>query len=58
MLDPVYTGKAAAGMIDHIRRGDFERDEIVVFVHTGGTPAIFTHNHLWLDRRARLRKGE
>ena len=58
VLDPVYTGKAAAGMIDHIRRGDFERDEIVVFVHTGGTPAIFTHNHLWLDRRARLRKGE
>ena len=58
VLDPVYTGKAAAGMIDHIRRGDFDRDEIVVFVHTGGTPAIFTHNHLWLDRRARLRKGE
>ena len=49
ILDPIYTGKAAAGMIDHIRRGDFGREEIVVFVHTGGTPAIFTHNRLWLD---------
>lgn len=58
VLDPVYTGKAAAGMIDHIRRGDFGRDEVVVFVHTGGTPAIFTHNHLWLDRRAGLKKGD
>lgn len=52
ILDPIYTGKAAAGMIDHIRRGDFRRDEIVVFVHTGGTPAVFTHNHLWLDCQA------
>ena len=49
VLDPVYTGKAAAGMIEHIRRGDFNSKDIVVFVHTGGTPAIFTHNHLWLD---------
>jgi len=47
ILDPVYTGKCAAGMIAHIRRGDFGPDDIVVFVHTGGTPAIFTHNHLW-----------
>ena len=52
VLDPIYTGKAAAGMIDHIRRGDFTREEIVVFFHTGGTPAIFTHNHLWLDTPA------
>ncbi len=48
VLDPIYTGKAAAGMIAHIRRGDFRREEIVVFVHTGGTPAIFAHNRLWL----------
>ena len=54
VLDPIYTGKAAAGMISHIRRGDFKREEIVVFVHTGGTPAIFTHHHLWLDNRAKL----
>lgn len=57
VLDPVYTGKAAAGLIDHIRRGDFERGEIVVFVHTGGTPAIFTHNQLWLDQHASNNKG-
>ena len=48
ILDPVYTGKAAAGMIEHVRRGQFDRGDIVVFVHTGGTPAIFTHNNLWL----------
>lgn len=52
VLDPIYTGKAAAGMIGHIRRGDFKHGEIVVFVHTGGTPSIFTHNHLWLENRA------
>ena len=52
ILDPIYTGKAAAGMIGHIRRGDFTREEIVVFVHTGGTPAIFTHNRLWLNSPA------
>src|SRR5262249_4270278 len=48
VLDPVYTGKCAAGMIAHIREGRFERDDIVVFVHTGGMPAIFTWNKLWL----------
>ena len=52
VLDPIYTGKAAAGMIGHIRRGDFKHGEIVVFVHTGGTPSIFTHNQLWLENRA------
>ena len=58
VLDPIYTGKAAAGMLGHIRRGDIRRGEIVVFVHTGGTPAIFTHSRLWLDERARSQRGE
>lgn len=49
ILDPVYTGKAAAGMIAHIREGRFKREDVVVFVHTGGTPAIFTWNQLWAD---------
>ena len=44
ILDPVYTGKCAAAMIAHIRERRFRRDEAVVFVHTGGTPAIFTWN--------------
>ena len=57
VLDPIYTGKAAAGMIAHIRRGDFRREEVVVFVHTGGTPAIFTHNRLWLDESAKTKGG-
>jgi len=43
LLDPVYTGKAMAGMIDHIRRGDIDPSETVVFLHTGGTPALFAH---------------
>lgn len=48
ILDPIYTGKAAAGMIAHIREGRFGQDDVLVFVHTGGTPAIFTWNELWL----------
>jgi 1-aminocyclopropane-1-carboxylate deaminase/D-cysteine desulfhydrase-like pyridoxal-dependent ACC family enzyme len=48
ILDPIYTGKAAAGMIAHVRQGRFSADDVLVFVHTGGTPAIFTWNELWL----------
>jgi 1-aminocyclopropane-1-carboxylate deaminase/D-cysteine desulfhydrase-like pyridoxal-dependent ACC family enzyme len=44
ILDPIYSGKCAAGMIAHIRHGRFARDDVVVFVHTGGMPAIFTWN--------------
>ena len=44
ILDPIYTGKCAAAMIAHIRQGRFKRDEVIVFVHTGGMPAIFTWN--------------
>jgi 1-aminocyclopropane-1-carboxylate deaminase/D-cysteine desulfhydrase-like pyridoxal-dependent ACC family enzyme len=48
ILDPVYTGKAAACMIAHIREGRYARDDTLVFVHTGGAPAVFTWNALWL----------
>jgi 1-aminocyclopropane-1-carboxylate deaminase/D-cysteine desulfhydrase-like pyridoxal-dependent ACC family enzyme len=41
LLDPVYTGRAAAGMIDLIRKGFFKKDEAVLFLHTGGQPALF-----------------
>lgn len=47
ILDPIYTGKAAAGLVAHVREGRFAKDDVVVFVHTGGTPAIFTWNELW-----------
>lgn len=46
LLDPIYSGKAMAGLIDHIRRGDFSREDNVVFVHTGGTPVLFAMNNL------------
>jgi len=41
MLDPVYTGRAAAGMVDLIRKGFFNKKETVLFWHTGGTSALF-----------------
>lgn len=43
LLDPVYTGKAMAGLIDHIRKGLLPRDKTVVFLHTGGAPALFAY---------------
>lgn len=42
LLDPVYTGRAAAGLIDLIRQGFFKAGEKVLFWHTGGTPALFS----------------
>ncbi len=41
ILDPVYTGKAMAGMVDLARQGLFRRGEVVVFLHTGGIPGLF-----------------
>lgn len=41
LLDPVYTGRAAAGLIDLIRQGFFKPNDKVLFWHTGGTPALF-----------------
>ena len=45
LLDPVYTGRAAAGMIDLIRKGFFKKDETVLFWHTGGQPALFADRY-------------
>jgi len=45
LLDPVYTGRAAAGMIDLIRQGFFKKDDTVLFWHTGGQPALFAHKY-------------
>lgn len=41
LLDPIYTGKAMAGLIDHARQGRVGPESVVVFVHTGGLPALF-----------------
>ena len=43
-LDPVYTSKAMAGLIDHINQGEIGKDETVVFLHTGGFPSLFAYN--------------
>jgi D-cysteine desulfhydrase family pyridoxal phosphate-dependent enzyme len=45
LLDPVYTARAAAGMIDLIRKGFFQPGETVLFWHTGGTPALFANKY-------------
>lgn len=45
LLDPVYTGRAAAGMIDLIRKGFFKKNETVLFLHTGGQPALFADQY-------------
>ncbi|MBS3819293.1 D-cysteine desulfhydrase family protein [bacterium] len=44
-LDPVYTGKAMIALVDLIKKGYFRKDDRVVFIHTGGTPALFPHKH-------------
>jgi len=44
LLDPVYTGKAMVGLIDLVKQGHFGKRENVVFIHTGGLPAIFAYN--------------
>lgn len=45
LLDPVYTGRAAAGLIDLIRRGYFSSDDTILFIHTGGVPALFADRY-------------
>ena len=43
LLDPVYSGKAMAGLVHHVRAGRWSADDDVVFIHTGGTPALFAY---------------
>lgn len=45
LLDPVYTGRAAGGMIDLIRKGFFQPEETVLFWHTGGATALFAERY-------------
>lgn len=52
LLDPVYTGKAMAGLVDQVRRGRFGRSENVLFLHTGGTPALYVYEDSFLSGRA------
>ncbi len=43
LLDPVYSGKGMAGLIDLIRKGEFRKDENIVFLHTGGSAGLFAY---------------
>ena len=43
LFDPVYSGKALAGMIDYIRQGRFEKGQKIVFLHTGGVAGLFAY---------------
>ncbi len=45
-LDPVYTGKAMAGLIDGISQQRFTREGPIAFIHTGGAPALFAYHHM------------
>lgn len=45
LLDPVYTGKAMAGLIDYIKKGRFKKSDVIIFLHTGGNVAL----HAYVD---------
>ena len=49
LLDPVYNGKAMAGMIDLVMGGAIPRDARVLFIHTGGTPALFAYQDVFAE---------
>jgi D-cysteine desulfhydrase len=50
LLDPVYTGKAMAGLIALVRKGFFKKDDTVLFVHTGGAPALYVYQDYLLNQ--------
>ena len=50
LLDPVYTAKAMAGLIDLVRQGHWRVDEDVVFLHTGGLPAVWAYEQVLTPR--------
>ncbi|MGV8989300.1 MAG: D-cysteine desulfhydrase [Cypionkella sp.] len=49
LLDPVYSGKGAAGLIDYCRKGNFKKGERIVFLHTGGSAALFGYDAVFAD---------
>ena len=50
LLDPGYTGKAMAGLLGLVARGEFGRGENVVFLHTGGSPALYAYQPVLQNR--------
>lgn len=51
LLDPVYSAKGAAGLIDLARKGFFDKDERVVFLHTGGAVGLFGYDFVFEENR-------
>lgn len=51
LLDPVYTGKAMSGLIGEVRAGRWRAGDTVIFVHTGGSPALFAYGDRVLAER-------
>jgi 1-aminocyclopropane-1-carboxylate deaminase/D-cysteine desulfhydrase-like pyridoxal-dependent ACC family enzyme len=49
LLDPIYSGKAFTGLLDYIEKGTVKENDSVVFVHTGGLPALFVHNETIIE---------
>jgi len=57
LLDPVYTGKSMSGLIDHIEQGKIKAGEKVIFLHTGGSPALFAYSDEFnLRNKIKVRK--
>jgi len=50
LLDPVYSGKGMAGLIDLVRQGFYRREENIVFIHTGGAQALSGYRSLFGQR--------
>lgn len=51
LLDPVYTGKVMAGLIGMIREGKFKKEDNVLFLHTGGSPALYAYTETILKNK-------
>lgn len=49
VLDPVYTGKAMAALLDLVKKGYFKKQDKILFFHTGGTPALFPYRNKFLE---------
>ena len=58
LLDPTYTGKAFAGLIALIKDGYFKAEEKVLFIHTGGSPALFEHQDWFVENKKTTQNPE
>jgi D-cysteine desulfhydrase family pyridoxal phosphate-dependent enzyme len=58
LLDPVYTGKAFSGLVDLVRNRYVQAGENVVFLHTGGTPALFPYGRFFIKPKVNRSKAD